>query len=81
MKQTSLDAFVKALDGTIDEQTTFKIDGYEGINAKISTQKDAKINYRAILIGNFHYQLIITTANDYANENDVSHFFNSFELL
>ncbi len=79
LKKTSVDTFVKGVKGTIDEQKTFKIGKHEGIELKVSTPKGGKINYRVICIGNFHYQIIVVTAQEYANAEDVATFFNSFK--
>ncbi len=73
--------FIEKLGGKVEEKSTFKVDSFEGISAKIKSDKGASTFYRIIIIKNIIYQFTIISGTDYAPQEIQTKFFGSFNLL
>jgi hypothetical protein len=72
--------FTDATGGEIEEKGTFTIGEYEGISAKIKTDKGAGILYRVIIIKNVVYHFSIISGVEYAPQEIQDKFFGSFKF-
>lgn len=78
--EQSLQAFCEAYSGVTESRSNFTMSGKTGIEAKISAQDSAKVNYRVIIIGKVHFQLMIISRNVFAPDSVVNRFFDSFKI-
>ena len=82
LAQTSLDAFVEAAKGTVQNQSEWKIKNNPGIKSIILLDgQDAKIEYRVIIVGKIQYQVIIVSPNKLWDQKAADVFYKSFSLM
>jgi len=81
LAEVSLESFAETLKGKINSQEEFVVNENKGIKAKIVMEEsDADIYYRAIIIGQIQYQLIVLDVTKTINE-ERDKFFESFKIL
>lgn len=81
LAEVSLESFAETLHGKIVQQEEYIINDQSGVKAKIVMQDvGAEIYYRAIIIGQIQYQLIVLdVSKSFQKERD--EFFDSFRIL
>jgi len=81
LAEVSLESFAETLHGKIVQQEEYRINDQNGVKAKIAMQDvGAEIYYRAIIIGQIQYQLIVLDVSKSFQE-EREEFFDSFRVL
>jgi len=81
LAEVSLESFAETLHGRIIQQEEYQVNDQIGVRAKIAMQDvGAEIYYRAIIIGQIQYQLIVLDVSKSFQE-EREEFFDSFRIL
>jgi len=81
LAEISLESFAETLKGKINSQEEFIVNDHKGLKAKIVMEEsDADVYYRAIIIGQIQYQLIVLDVSKTINE-ERDKFFESFQIF
>lgn len=81
LSKTSLEAFNEAVEGEIVSSGDWKVGSSKGLQAVIEMSATKhKVNYRAILVGNIQYQLVVFSEAENWNQQLSNDFMQSFTL-
>ena len=78
---TSLKSFSQSLGGTVTDQASWSINSHDGVQAVIETSaSNLKVAYRAILIGQIQYQIVVASESSKWNQEKADKFIKSFKV-
>lgn len=82
LSEVSTEAFAEKIGGTIIDESAWKFKGHQGRQLELTIpDKNVRIYYKVILIGQIQYQLVAGVPIEGANDKWVKKFFKSFKLL
>lgn len=81
LTQISVDAFTQALGAEVTEQTDWKVGKNKGIRVLYSAEAAGiEGEYRALIVGQFQYQITVVGSPDSWNQKAADSFFKSFKV-
>jgi len=80
MAETSYESFISSVNGELSTKSEWRIKDNIGLKAIMALPNDVRLEYRVILVGNIHYQLVYMAEESIYDNKAAESFFDSFKL-